>query len=119
MRPQPIDTLVRRLAQISRAAGVHIILATQRPSVKLLSGDIKTNFPSRISFKLPTMQDSRVVLDENGAEKLLGMGDYLYKIAGSDSVKRAHSAYVSVNDIANIISQSEMLREQYVQKEAK
>ena len=119
VRPQPIDTLVRRLAQISRAAGVHIILATQRPSVKLLSGDIKTNFPSRISFKLPTMQDSRVVLDENGAEKLLGMGDYLYKIAGSDSVKRAHSAYVSVNDIATIISQSEMLREQYVQKEAK
>lgn len=116
VRPQPIDTLVRRLAQISRAAGVHIILATQRPSVKLLSGDIKTNFPSRISFKLPTMQDSRVVLDENGAEKLLGKGDYLYKTANSDSVKRAHSAYVSVNDIANIISQSEMLRSQYVKK---
>ena len=61
VRPQPIDTLVRRLAQISRAAGVHIVLATQRPSVKLLSGDIKTNFPARICFQLPTMQDSRVV----------------------------------------------------------
>lgn len=114
VRPQPIDTLVRRLAQISRAAGVHIVLATQRPSVKLLSGDIKTNFPARICFQLPTMQDSRVVLDENGAEKLLGKGDYLYKTVGSSEVKRAHSAYVSANDIANIISQSEMLRMQYV-----
>ena len=117
VRPPAIDTLVRRLAQISRAAGVHIVLATQRPSVKLLSGDIKTNFPARICFQLPTMQDSRVVLDENGAEKLLGKGDYLYKVVGSSEVKRAHSAYVSANDIANIISQSEFLRMQYGKKD--
>ena len=114
MRPQPIDVLVKRLAQISRAAGVHLIVATQRPSVKIISGDIKTNFPARICFKLPSMQDSRVVLDENGAERLLGAGDYLYKMSGSDIVKRAHSAFVSVHDIANIINQSEDLRRQYI-----
>jgi DNA segregation ATPase FtsK/SpoIIIE, S-DNA-T family len=114
MRPSSIADLVKRLAQISRAAGIHIIIATQRPSVKVVSGDIKTNFPFRIAFKLPTMQDSRVVLDENGAERLLGKGDYLYKTAQADTVKRAHSAYVSINDIATIIQQSEFLRSQYV-----
>jgi S-DNA-T family DNA segregation ATPase FtsK/SpoIIIE len=114
MRPQPISALVKRLAQISRAAGVHLIIATQRPSVKILDGDIKTNFPARICFKLPTMMDSRVVLDENGAERLLGKGDYLYKVTNSDVVKRAHSAFVSINDIALIIAQSDELRRQYV-----
>lgn len=112
-RPEAIETLLQRLAQISRAAGIHIILATQRPSVKILSGDAKTNFPARIAFKLPSMQDSRVVLDENGAEKLLGKGDYLYKISGSDTVKRAHSAYVEMKDIQLILNQHEMLREQF------
>lgn len=113
---QPIDKLVKRLAQISRAAGVHIVIATQRPSVKVVSGDIKTNFPARICFKLPSMQDSRVILDENGAERLLGRGDYLYKTSTSETIKRAHSAYVSPNDIAQVIAQSEMLREQYVRR---
>ena len=112
-RPEAIDTLTQRLAQISRAAGIHIILATQRPSVKIISGDIKTNFPARIAFKLPSMQDSRVILDENGAEKLLGRGDYLYKIAGSDVVKRAHSAFVEIKDISLILEQHESLREQF------
>jgi len=112
-RPEAIETLLQRLAQISRAAGIHIILATQRPSTRILSGDAKTNFPARIAFKLPTMQDSRVVLDENGAEKLLGKGDYLYRTAGSDSVKRAHSAFVSMKDIGMILSQHEALREQF------
>jgi DNA segregation ATPase FtsK/SpoIIIE, S-DNA-T family len=112
-RPESIETLLQRLAQISRAAGIHIILATQRPSVKILSGDAKTNFPARIAFKLPSMQDSRVVLDENGAEKLLGKGDYLYKISGSDVVKRAHSAFVTMKDITLILSQHEMLRQQF------
>ena len=79
----------------------------------ILPGSIKTNFPARISFKLPTRTDSQVILDENGAENLLGMGDYLYKIAGSDVVKRAHSAFVSITDIATIIEQSEMIRRQY------
>lgn len=111
---QPIDVLVKRLAQISRAAGVHIVIATQRPSVKVVSGDIKTNFPARICFKLPSMQDSRVILDDNGAEKLLGKGDYLYKTANSEVVKRAHSAFITPGDIAMIIAQSDMIREQYL-----
>jgi DNA segregation ATPase FtsK/SpoIIIE, S-DNA-T family len=118
MRPQDIASLVKRLAQISRAAGVHLIIATQRPSVKVISGDIKTNFPARICFKLPSMADSRVVLDENGAEKLLGRGDYLYKTSTSDNIKRGHSAFVSINDIAVIIAQSDELRRQYVTFEA-
>jgi len=113
MRPPSIHSLLKTVAQISRAAGVHLILATQRPSVKVISGDIKANFPARVSFKLPSSMDSRVILDETGAENLLGMGDYLYKIAGSDTVKRAHSAFVSINDIANILAQNENIRRQY------
>lgn len=112
-RPPSIASLLKQIAQISRAAGVHLIVATQRPSVKILSGDIKANFPARICFKLPSMVDSRVVLDENGAENLLGKGDYLYKIAGSDIVRRAHSAFVSTDDIANIIAQHSEIRRAY------
>ena len=112
-RPPAILDLLQQVAQISRAAGVHLILATQRPSVDILPGRIKTNFPARVSFKLPTQADSRVILDENGAESLLGAGDYLYKIAGSDTVKRAHSAFVSTVDIATILAQNEMIRRQY------
>lgn len=112
-RPPSIHSLLQRLAQISRAAGVHIIAATQRPSVKILGGDAKANFPARVCFKLPSAADSRVVLDENGAENLLGAGDYLYRVSGSDAVKRAHSAFVSTNTIATIIEQNEMIRRQY------
>jgi S-DNA-T family DNA segregation ATPase FtsK/SpoIIIE len=79
----------------------------------VFSGDLKTNFPARICFKLPTMADSRVVLDENGAENLLGRGDYLYKIAGSDTLRRAHSAFMSMEDIAMVLSQHEEIRRQY------
>jgi len=114
-RPTSILEYLKTIAQISRAAGIHLILATQRPSVDILPGSVKTNFPARVSFKLPTRTDSQVILDENGAENLLGMGDYLYKIAGSDIVKRAHSAYVSITDIATIIEQNEMIRRQYAQ----
>jgi len=112
-RPPAISDLVQRLAQVSRAAGIHLVVATQRPSVKVLGGDAKTNFPARIAFKLPTMQDSRVVLDENGAERLLGKGDFLYKTSTSEVMNRAHSAYVTINDIATIIAQSDFLRRQY------
>ena len=115
-RPESIQALLKQIAQISRAAGIHLIMATQRPSVKITPGDFKTNLPARVCFKLPTMADSRVILDENGAENLLGLGDYLYKIAGSDIVKRAHSAFVSMNDIATIITQNEEIRSQYATK---
>jgi len=113
-RPTSIETLTKQIAAISRAAGIHLIIATQRPSVKVITGDLKANFPARICFKLPTMADSRVVLDENGAECLLGKGDYLYKIAGSDLLKRAHSAYVSTADIALVTSQHNEIRRTYV-----
>jgi len=113
-RPTSIEMLTKQIAAISRAAGIHLIIATQRPSVRVLSGDLKANFPARICFKLPTMADSRVVLDENGAECLLGKGDYLYKIAGSDVLKRAHSAYVSTQDIALVTSQHNEIRRTYV-----
>jgi len=112
-RPTSIATLLKQIAQISRAAGIHILAATQRPSVKTIAGDTKANFPSRICFKLATQADSRVVLDENGAEKLLGQGDFLYKIAGSDTVKRAHSAFVAMEDIAMIMAQHEEIRRTY------
>jgi S-DNA-T family DNA segregation ATPase FtsK/SpoIIIE len=99
-----------QLAQISRAAGVHIIAATQRPSVKIISGDIKTNFPTRISFKLPSSVDSRVILDENGAENLLGQGDYFYRTGTDSTIKRGHGSFVATEDIARIIVQNEEIR---------
>ena len=108
-----ISDSLKSLAQISRAAGVHIIAATQRPSVKVIDGDIKTNFSARISFKLPTGADSRVVLDENGAENLLGLGDYLYKTSQDATVKRAHGSFVSMNDIAMVLAQHDMIRDQF------
>lgn len=112
-RPASIASLLKRIAQISRALGIHIIAATQRPSVKTIAGDTKANFPARICFKLATQADSRVCLDENGAERLLGKGDFLYKITGSDTVKRAHSAFVSIEDIALILSQHSEIRRTY------
>jgi DNA segregation ATPase FtsK/SpoIIIE, S-DNA-T family len=108
-----ISTQLASIAQISRAAGIHLIAATQRPSVKVLSGDIKTNFPTRISFRLPTATDSRVILDEGGAESLLGKGDYLYRMAESSEVKRAHGSFVSMTDIARVIEQHKEIKEQF------
>ena len=115
-----IASILKRITQISRATGIHVIMATQRPSTKMVTGDakigfgdIKANFPARICFKLPSMADSRVVLDENGAEDLLGRGDYLYRLSGQDSALRAHSAYVSMDDIARILSQHSEIRSMY------
>lgn len=115
-----IAALLKRIIQVSRATGIHIIAATQRPSAAMITGeskikfgDLKANMPARFCFKLPTMADSRVVLDENGAEILLGKGDYLYKIAGQDTVQRAHSAYVSMENIAMILSQHDEIRRMY------
>ena len=115
-RPESIADLIQQISQISRAAGVHLVMATQRPSVDVLPGTIKNNFPARVCFKVPSRVDSQVILDAPGAQNLLGMGDYLYKIAGSDSLKRGHSAFVSMNDIATIIAQNERIREQYASR---
>jgi S-DNA-T family DNA segregation ATPase FtsK/SpoIIIE len=108
-----ISAKLAQIAQISRASGIHIIAATQRPSVKILNGDIKTNFPTRISFRLPTGVDSRVILDENGAEFLLGRGDYLYRTAENNELKRAHSSFISLQNIALVLAQHQQIRDQF------
>jgi S-DNA-T family DNA segregation ATPase FtsK/SpoIIIE len=113
IRPPSIKFLLQQISQISRAAGVHLILATQRPSVDILPGTIKNNFPARVCFKVPARVDSRVVLDADGAQNLLGMGDYLYRVSGTDTVRRAHSAFVSITDIAMLIEQNEQIRRSY------
>lgn len=98
MQAKAIESPVVRLAQKSRAAGIHMVLATQRPSVKVLPGLIKANFPARIALKVTNMTDSRVVLDQNGAEKLLGMGDMLVSGFGLGSPTRVHGAYLDPYD---------------------
>jgi S-DNA-T family DNA segregation ATPase FtsK/SpoIIIE len=107
---ETIDQKLKTLTQISRAAGVHVIAATQRPSVKVINGDIKANFPMRLSFKLPTATDSRVVLGEGGAENLLGKGDYLYQTFENPDIRRAHGAFVRTEDIANIVVNHDQIR---------
>jgi S-DNA-T family DNA segregation ATPase FtsK/SpoIIIE len=104
---------LKELAQISRAAGVHIILATQRPSVKIISGDIKTNFPARICLRVPSSVDSRVVIEENGAERLLGKGDLLYRTAGNSMNQRAHSTFVDMDFLRQVVTANESIRGGY------
>ncbi len=96
------DSIIR-LAQLSRAVGMHLILATQRPSVKVVTGLIKANIPSRISFKLPSKVDSRTVLDANGADKLLGDGDLLFLPPASSKLIRAQGTFVSDSEIKRVV----------------
>ena len=97
-----IEELIARLAQKARAAGIHLILATQRPSVDVITGLIKANIPSRISFKVSSKIDSRVVLDQVGSESLLGHGDMLYLDTGKSILQRVHGTYVSDDDVNEI-----------------
>jgi len=90
-----IETLITRLAQMARAVGIHLILATQRPSVDVITGLIKANFSTRIAFQVATKVDSRTILDINGAEKLLGHGDMLYMNPAFPEPKRVHGAFIS------------------------
>ena len=106
-----IEQKLKTLTQISRAAGIHVIAATQRPSVKVVSGDIKANFPMRLSFKMPTSTDSRVILGEGGAENLLGKGDYLYQLFENPEIRRGHGAFVRTEDIARIVVHSQEIRQ--------
>ncbi len=99
-----VEASIARLAQMARAAGMHLILATQRPSVDVLTGLIKANFPTRISFKVSSKVDSRTILDTSGAEHLLGAGDMLYLANGSSSLQRVHGAYISEAETEAIIS---------------
>jgi S-DNA-T family DNA segregation ATPase FtsK/SpoIIIE len=99
-----VEESITRLAQMARAVGIHLILATQRPSVDVLTGLIKANFPSRISFKVSARVDSRTILDSIGAEQLLGKGDMLFLPPGSARLLRVHGAYVSEQEIARLTS---------------
>ncbi len=92
------------LSQLSRAAGVHFILSTQRASVKIITGDIKANFPTRISFRLPSEIDSRIALDSGGAEELLSCGDMLIKRPDKASLQRCHVPYISVEDMSQLVN---------------
>jgi S-DNA-T family DNA segregation ATPase FtsK/SpoIIIE len=98
-----VEAAIARLAQMARAAGIHLILATQRPSVDVLTGLIKANFPTRISFKVSSKIDSRTILDASGAEHLLGAGDMLLLAPGTSQVKRIHGAYISEKETSDIV----------------
>ena len=97
-----IEGAVQRLAQMARAAGIHVIMATQRPSVDVITGTIKANFPTRISFQVTSKIDSRTILGEQGAEQLLGQGDMLY-MAGGGRISRLHSPFVTEDEVEKIV----------------
>jgi len=97
-----VEASIQRLAQMARAAGIHLIMATQRPSVDVITGTIKANFPTRISFQVTSKIDSRTILGEQGAEQLLGMGDLLY-MAGGGRITRVHAPFVSDEEVEDIV----------------
>jgi S-DNA-T family DNA segregation ATPase FtsK/SpoIIIE len=98
-----VEESITRLAQMARAVGIHLVLATQRPSVDVITGLIKANFPARVSFRVATKVDSRTILDANGAESLLGKGDMLYLPSGSARVHRLHAPFVTEKEIAAVV----------------
>jgi S-DNA-T family DNA segregation ATPase FtsK/SpoIIIE len=97
-----IEAAVQRLAQMARAAGIHLITATQRPSVDVITGTIKANFPTRVSFQVTSKIDSRTILGEQGAEQLLGQGDMLY-MAGGGRIMRVHGPFVSDEEVEKVV----------------
>jgi S-DNA-T family DNA segregation ATPase FtsK/SpoIIIE len=107
-----VEEPIARLTQMSRAVGIHLIVATQRPSVDVITGVIKANFPARIAFQVASKTDSRTILDMNGAEKLLGKGDMLFLPPSSPEPIRIHGAYISHDEVKRII---EHVRQQPIQ----
>jgi S-DNA-T family DNA segregation ATPase FtsK/SpoIIIE len=99
-----VESLIMRIAQKARAAGIHLILATQRPSVDIITGKIKANLPSRIAFRVVQIQDSGTILGQTGAEKLLGMGDMLFLLNGMEGIERFHGAFIPDEDVEKIVA---------------
>jgi S-DNA-T family DNA segregation ATPase FtsK/SpoIIIE len=100
--PKEVEEKIARLAQMARASGIHLVLATQRPSVDVLTGLIKANFPARISFRVSSKTDSRTILDANGAEALLGRGDMLFS-SGAGLLTRLHGSFVADDDVREVV----------------
>ncbi len=109
MANREVEVYIARLAQMARAAGIYMIVATQRPSVDVITGLIKSNFPSRISFRVSSKIDSRTILDSSGADQLLGLGDMLFLTPGNSHLMRVHGAYVSEEELDKVV---EFIREQ-------
>ena len=101
--PRELESAIVRLAQMSRAVGIHLILSTQRPSVNVITGLIKANIPSRIALQVASQVDSRTILDMGGAEKLLGAGDMLYLSGEMSQPQRIQSAYISENEVKSVV----------------
>ena len=105
--PKEVEQSIARLAQMARAVGIHLVLATQRPSVDVITGVIKANFPARIAFQVATKVDSRTIIDMNGAEKLLGRGDMLFLPPGTSDTIRLHNSFVTLEEINRIVTHIE------------